>query len=97
MIEISQHEVCRTGASATYGFKARPSSSIARTRGIEIGQDRKSNWGESPRPRISAANAAKLVAVNHVLGYALQANDRIADQRQGPELAVMLPQHIGRS
>jgi len=97
MIEISQHEVSRSEARETYGFKARSSFSATRTSGSEVGQAWKSNRGEFPRPRISAGNVAKLVAVDHVLRYALQADDRIANQRQGPELAVMLPQHIGRS
>lgn len=37
----------------------------------------------------------RLVAIDHVLGHSLQANDRVSDQRQTPEPAVVLTQPVG--
>lgn len=37
----------------------------------------------------------RLVAIDHVLGHSLQANDRVSDQGQAPELAMALTQPVG--
>lgn len=42
-----------------------------------------------------ATGRSSLVAGHHVLGYALQADDRVADQGQAPELVVVFTHVVG--
>jgi hypothetical protein len=78
------------------GSRAKPPVWDRSSQGSSGRQMLKMEMGASSlAPRVPAICALKLVAFDHVLGHALKADHRITDQRQAPELAVMLPQHVG--
>jgi hypothetical protein len=78
------------------GLKGKPLVRDRSRQGSSGGQTLKTEMGASSlAPRVPAIHALKLVAFDHVLGHALKADHRVTDQRQAPELAVMLPQHVG--